>query len=184
MARSADDSRSRMRRANSGETSPPGRRVKCSAEFVRHLRAPAVGVVDAHRQDEHGAVGDVAGTVDGVAPFAAEIALEPALRRRGDDWNEERAAGDVALDLAVVIVAALQALQVEPGLDAGRVEAGLHLLHGRQVFARVADEDRVVGHFALGRQETLRRRAQRNDFAGLARVQRRCSSSTNFSAPL
>ena len=116
------------------------------AKLVRHLRLTRVGVVDAHGQDEDRAFGDVARAVDGVTPLAAEEALEAALRRRRHDRNEERAAGDIALDLAVVVVAAFQPVEVEPRRDAGRVEAGLQLLHRGQVLARVADEHRVVGH--------------------------------------
>ena len=155
-------------------------------ESLRHLRDGGVRLVDAHRQDEQRALGDVARAVDGVAPLAAEISLEPALRGRRDDRHEIGAAGDVALDLAIVVVAALEALQVEPGRDAAGVEAGLEFLHGGQILARVADEDRVAPASrapAAGSAAQAEPRSMTSP--GLWRtVQRRCSSSTNFSAPL
>ncbi len=131
-------------------------------ELVGHARPRAVGVVDAHGKDEHRAVGHVARAVDRITPFAAEIAFDAALGGRRDDRDEIRAAGDVVLDLAVVVVAAFEPLEVEPRRHARRVEAGLEALHRRQVVARVADEDGVLRHLALGRQEALRRRAERN----------------------
>src|SRR6202034_798874 len=68
-------------------------------------------------------------------------------------------ARDVAADLAVVVVARLEALLVEPGGDTGGVQPRLDLLHGGQVLARIADEHRVRRHLARGRQEARRRGA-------------------------
>src|SRR5262249_57423392 len=129
-------------------------------ESLRYLRVAGIGVVDAHRQDEERPFGDVARTIERVAPLAAEVGFQPALGRARDDRNEVRAPRDVALDLAIVVVAAFEALEIEPGLHACRVEPALELLHGRQILARVAYEHRLVGHLALGRQETLRPRAE------------------------
>src|SRR5205814_10513331 len=100
------------------------------------------------------------------APLAAEVALEAALGGRRNYRHEVRAARDVALDLPIVVVAALESVEIEPGRHAGGVEPCLELLDGGQVFARVADEDRVVGHLWLGRQEALRG-GERNHVARL-----------------
>src|SRR5439155_20721156 len=82
-------------------------------ELVRHMRSGDVGVVDAHRQDEERALGDVARAVDRVAPLAAEVALEAALGGRRNDRHEVRAAREVALDLPIVVVAALETVEIE-----------------------------------------------------------------------
>ena len=89
-------------------------------ELLGHQRLGFGRVVDAHRQDEHGALGDVARAVDRVTPLAPEIGLVPALRRRRDHRQEEAAARDVGVDLAVVIVAAFEPVEVEPGRSGRR----------------------------------------------------------------
>src|SRR5215469_10422550 len=125
-------------------------------ELVWDLSARCVGVVDADRQDEERGFRHVARAVDGVAPFAAEVGFKAALSGGGDDRDEEGAARDIALDLAIVVVATLEAFEVEPGFDARRVQSGLQLLDSGEVFAGVTDEDCVVRHLALRRQEALR----------------------------
>ena len=114
-----------------------------------------------------------------VAPLAPEVALEAALRVGRDDRDEIGAARDVALDLAVVVVADLEPVHVEPGRDAGGLEPGLDLLHGGQVLARIADEHGVVGHVAGRRRESVCGGARgAAAVAGLRRAaSRSCSSS-------
>src|SRR5207248_236207 len=143
------------------------REMQCLESF-RYLRRAGIGFVDANGQDEEGAFGDVAGAIDRVTPLAPEVAFEPALGRRRDDRNEIRAARDVALDLAVIVIAALEALEIEPAAYARGVEARLELLDGGEIFAGVAYEHRVVRHLALRRQEALRRGAKLDHVGGLA----------------
>ena len=73
-----------------------------------------------------------------------------------DHRDEIRAARDVALDLAIVVVASLEPVHVEPGGDAGRFQSRLDPLDGGQVVAGVADEHRAIGHLARRRHEALR----------------------------
>src|ERR1041384_1000126 len=73
-------------------------------ELVGDQGRACVGRVDGHWKDEECAVRHVPYPIDGVAPLATEIRLEPALRRGGNDRDEVRAARDVPLDLAVVVV--------------------------------------------------------------------------------
>src|SRR5437764_2573602 len=112
-------------------------------ELVRHAGAVRIAVVDAHRQDERRLVRHVARPVDRIAPFAPEIAFQPSLRVRGDDRHEVRAATDVALDLAIVVIATFQTLEVEPCDHARSVETCLEPLHRPEIVARIADEHRA-----------------------------------------
>src|ERR1700722_12031726 len=123
-------------------------------EFVRHQRLRSRRRVDAHWQDEQRAVGHVAHPVDGVAPLAAKVAFEAPLSGGGHDGNEIRTARDVALNLAIVVIAHFQPVDIEPGRDAGGFEPGLYLLNRPEIFARVADEHGVIRHFPRGRQES------------------------------
>src|SRR6185437_8250380 len=85
----------------------------------------------------------------------AEVGFVPSLRRRRNHRDEEAATRDVGVDLAIVIVAAFQAIEVEPGREPCLVHARFQTLHRGQVLARVADEDRVLWHLARGRKEAL-----------------------------
>ena len=66
-------------------------------ELVGHVRL-AVFVSSMHTGRMKTRLGDV-GRVDRVTLLAAEVAFEPALRRGRNDQDEERTAGDIALDL-------------------------------------------------------------------------------------
>src|SRR5215469_6712721 len=125
-------------------------------EALRYDSLRGTGRIERHRQDEEGTLGHVPRPIERIAPLAPEVSLEAALSIGGDHRDEVRAAGDVALDLAVVIVASFEALDVEPGGDPGRFQPGLDLLHGRQILARVADEDRILRHLTRGRREARR----------------------------
>ena len=122
-------------------------------EAVRHECLGRSRAVDGHRQDEERAVSHVPDPIHCIAPLAAEISLEAPLGVHRHHRNEVRAAADVPLDLAIVIVADLQSVHVEPGRDACRLEASLNLLHGGEVLARVADEDCVIRHLSGRRQK-------------------------------
>src|SRR4029453_9279372 len=91
-----------------------GTRYVQRLELLRHQCLRFGRVVNTERHDEHRALGDIARAVDRVAPLAPEIALVAALGVGGDDGQEVAAARDVAVDLAVVIVAAFQPVEVEP----------------------------------------------------------------------
>ena len=91
-------------------------------ELLGHQRVGFGGVVDADGQDEHGAFRDVARTIDRIAPFATEIGFVPALRRAGNNGQEETAPTDVGADLAIIVVAAFEAIEVEPGDEARGIE--------------------------------------------------------------
>ena len=104
-------------------------------ELLGHQRIGLGGVVDADRQDEHGAFGNVARAIHRVAPFTPEIGFVPALRGAGNHRQEETATTDVRADLAIVIVAAFEAVEVEPGDKTRRIQRRLQPLHRSQVFA-------------------------------------------------
>ena len=125
-------------------------------KLLGHERAVFGGVVDADGQNKRSALGHAARAVHGPRPFATEVTFHAALRACGNDRKEKRAAGDVAVDLALEVVAAFEAVHVEPGDDAGGVEGGFQALDGGEIFAGVADEHGAVGHLALGREEAAR----------------------------
>jgi len=68
-------------------------------ESFGHERGGLRGLVDADGRDEDGALGHVAGAVDGVAPFAPEVGLEPALRGGRDDRQAESGAAQASQPL-------------------------------------------------------------------------------------
>ena len=57
-------------------------------EFLGYVRAGRIRVVNADRQNEQRAFRNVARTVDRIAPFAAAITFEPALRYIVPEWQE------------------------------------------------------------------------------------------------
>ena len=59
-------------------------------EFVGHACVGTVRVVDGHGKDEHRTVRHVARPVDGVAPLAAEEALEPVVAETMGMKNAQR----------------------------------------------------------------------------------------------
>ena len=114
-------------------------------EFRRHDGGGFGRVVHHDGRDERHALGHQVRALGSEFPFEAEVALAALLRVCGNNRDEERAVLDLAADFLVPHIAAAEFVHVEPHFEAVAAERVGHAPRRVEVFARVAEENRVGG---------------------------------------
>ena len=99
-------------------------------------------IVDDDGHQKHCVVRHIERTLDGQAPFSAEIALAARVGLRRYDGHEEVALTDLAADLLIPCISAEQVALVVPRLEPEERKGIPDELHRSTILLRIAQENR------------------------------------------